>query len=301
MKLGTLWYCIKQGFTNIKRNILFSIASIGTIAACIFLICLFYAVVVNVQYVVKRAEDSVDITVFFDSGISDDEIEAIGELITKNDQINSIEFTSAEEAWEIAKQTYFADSPELAEGFKDNPLANSASYSIKLKDITNQSEVVEFISGLTGVRRVNYSIQLAEGITSLDNMVSYISLAFILILFGVSVFLINNTITTAISLRKEEITIMRLIGSTKFMIRAPFIVEGLIIGLIGAAIPVVVMYFVYGRAIVFLGERLQVLSGIFDFLPNQQIFQFVIPVALILGVGIGLFGSTFSARKHLKA
>lgn len=301
MRLSTFWYCFKQGWINIYRNKLSSIASVATIAACIFLLCLFYSIIVNVQYVVQRAEESVDISVFFEKGLTKDEISALGDLISRRDEVEGITFISAEEAWDSYKDKYFAEAPELADGFaEDNPLANSASYEIRLNDITKQENFVEYLKGLNGVRRVNYSTRLAEGLTSLDNMISYISMAIIIILFGVSIFLINNSIATAIRIRQEEIKIMRLIGATNFMIRAPFIVEGLIIGIVGAAIPLVGIYYVYDRAIQYLSEKLQIVSELFQFLPYQTIMQWVIPMSLILGVGIGLFGSTFSIRKHLK-
>ena len=120
------------------------------------------------------------------------------------------------------------------------------------------------------------------------------------VLLAVAVFLINNTISVAAAFRKQESQIMRLIGATNFMIRAPFIVEGVLIGLIGAAVPLAGMYVLYTRAVVYLMERFRILSNMFYFIPIREIYPMMIGVALVLGVGIGFFGSFFTIRKYLR-
>ena len=302
MRISTLWYCIRQGFGSIRKHKLFTLASIGTMAACIFLFCVFYSIVVNVQYMVKSMENTVGVTVFFDEGLSEEEIKSIGDVIAARQEVAGMNYISAEEAWENYKQEYFADMPELAEGFaQDNPLANSASYEIYLKDIGNQQEFVDYLKSMTGVRKVNYSEMAATGLASINNVVGYVSMGIILILLGVAVFLISNTIAITINARKDEIKIMRMIGATNFLIRAPFVVEGIIIGLIGAGIPLLIVYYAYGYAVRFCISRLSILSRLLTLLPVGTVFQVLIPVALGLGLGIGLFGSAFSIRKHLRA
>ena len=302
MRISTLWYCIRQGFGSIRKHKLFTLASIGTMAACIFLFCVFYSIVVNVQYMVKSMENTVGVTVFFDEGLSEEEIKSIGDVIAARQEVAGMNYISAEEAWENYKQEYFADMPELAEGFaQDNPLANSASYEIYLKDIGNQQEFVDYLKSITGVRKVNYSEMAATGLASINNVVGYVSMGIILILLGVAVFLISNTIAITINARKDEIKIMRMIGATHFLIRAPFVVEGIIIGLIGAGIPLLIVYYAYGYAVRFCISRLSILSRLLTLLPVGTVFQVLIPVALGLGLGIGLFGSAFSIRKHLRA
>lgn len=302
MGISTLWYCIRQGFGSIRKHKLFTLASIGTMAACIFLFCVFYSIVVNVQYMVKSMENTVGVTVFFDEGLSEEEIKSIGDVIAARQEVAGMNYISAEEAWENYKQEYFADMPELAEGFaQDNPLANSASYEIYLKDIGNQQEFVDYLKSITGVRKVNYSEMAATGLASINNVVGYVSMGIILILLGVAVFLISNTIAITINARKDEIKIMRMIGATNFLIRAPFVVEGIIIGLIGAGIPLLIVYYAYGYAVRFCISRLSILSRLLTLLPVGTVFQVLIPVALGLGLGIGLFGSAFSIRKHLRA
>jgi cell division transport system permease protein len=107
MRISTFWYCLKQGFNNICRNILFSLASIATVSACIFLFCLFFSIVINVQHVVKVTENTVGITVFFDKGLDINKIKEIGNQIKAKKEVKEVKFTSAEEAWEKAKKDYF--------------------------------------------------------------------------------------------------------------------------------------------------------------------------------------------------
>ncbi|MBE5958748.1 MAG: ABC transporter permease [Lachnospiraceae bacterium] len=301
MNLRTTIYCIKQGIINIKRNKLFSLASVGTIAACIFLIGLFFAMVMNFQYIVKNAEEQVGITVFFDEGTTQERMDAIGEQIKGMDGVLNIEFTSAEKAWEEFQKSYFADSPELAEGFKeDNPLANSANYAVYIEDISKQSEYVKEIEQIENVRLVKYSESAVSTMTNFGRFVGYASIAIILVLLGVGIFLISNTVMMGISVRNKEIKIMKLIGATNTFVRAPFIIEGMVIGIIGAAIPLVLLFVLYDRVVDFVMSQFHALSSIVSFLPIHSVFVFLVPISFGVGAGIGLLGSVASIRKHLK-
>lgn len=301
MRISTFWYCLKQGLKNICRNIWFSLASVATISACIFLFCLFFSMIANIQYMVKHVESTVGITVLFDEDLSEEEILAIGDEIGRRSEIKEMKYTSAEEAWETFKTEYFAGNEELAEGFSDdNPLAGSASYSIFLNNIDSQDVVVSYLQGIDGVRQVNYSNSAVAGFSSLNKVIGMLSLVVIGVLFAVSIFLINNTISVAAAFRKSESQIMRLIGATNFMIRAPFIVEGVLIGMIGAAIPLAGMYVLYTRAVTYIVERFRLFSNVIDFIPIARIYPAMILVAMVLGVGIGFFGSFFTIRKYLK-
>ncbi|MBE7721249.1 permease-like cell division protein FtsX [Lacrimispora indolis] len=301
MRISTFWYCLKQGVNNICRNILFSLASIATVSACIFLFCLFFSIVINVQYVIKNTESTVGITVFFNDGLDANKIKEIGNEIKARDDVKEVTFTSAEEAWAEAKQEYFGDLQDLAEGFEeDNPLANSASYTIFLKDLVDQDQVVDWLKSLDGVRKVNYSKTAAEGMNSLSKVIGVLSMLIIGVLLAVAIFLISNTISVAAAFRKSENQIMKLIGATNYMIRAPFVVEGVIIGLVGASIPLIAIYFLYRSTVEYVVTKFSILSGLFQFLPVEAIFPYMAATALALGVGIGFFVSFFTIRKHLK-
>lgn len=301
MRISTFWYCLKEGIKNICRNVWFSLASVATISACIFLFCLFFAIVANIQHVVDNVEGTIGITVFFDEELTEDEIKKIGTEISQREEVSEVQFTSAEEAWESMKNEYFSGHEELAEGFADdNPLAGSSSYQVFLHDITMQDQVVAYLQQLDGVREVNYSNSAAAGLSSFNAVIGILSLVIIGVLLAVSVFLISNTINVAASFRKRENEIMRYIGATDYMIRAPFVVEGVIMGLMGAAIPLIGMYYLYMRAVGYLSAKFQILSRIFQFLPVGDIFPYMAVVAVLLGLGIGFFASFFTIRKHLK-
>ncbi len=302
MRISTFWYCLKQGVINICRNVWFSLASIATISACIFLFCMFFSIMINVQYVVKNAESTIGITVFFDKDLTEAQIKGIGAEIGKRSEVREMTFTSEEEAWEIARNEYFEGNEDLMEGFADgdNPMVGSSSYQIFLTDISLQDQFVAYLQNLEGVRKVNYSNSAAAGLTSFNTVVGLLSVVIIGVLLAVSVFLISNTINVAAAFRKSENQIMRYIGATNYMIRAPFVVEGVVIGLLGAVIPLAAMFQLYREAIVYVAERFQILSGIFQFLPLDQIFPYMAAGSVLLGLGIGFFASFFTIRKHLK-
>lgn len=301
MKIGTFFYCIGQGLVNIRRHFLYTLASIATITACVFLFSVFYSVVENLRYTVKMVEETVGITVFFDKELSEEEIMDIGSQISLRDEVREMNFVSAEEAWAEFQKEYLAGAEDLAAGFiDDNPLANMPSYEIFLKDVEQQGAFVSWLEQQPGVRRVNASSIAAEGLVDMNNAIGYVSIGLIVILLCVSVFLINNTISMAINARKDEIRIMRLVGATKGFIRAPFMVEGLFIGLVGAAIPMGLMVLLYDRAIAYLEGKLAILAGLMSFMELKAIMQILIPVAVVLGIGIGFFGSRAAVRKYLK-
>ena len=300
MRINTFFYSIQQGFKNIFRNSMFSLASIATMAACIFMFGIFYLLVYNVNAMVQDAEESVAITVFFNEELEEDDIKAIGAEIAKRSEVREMVFVSAEEAWESFKDVYFEGNEEYAEGFLENPLAHSANYEIYLKDVSKQQTLVNYINSLEGVRDVKQSQSVAETLTEFNKILSLVSGGIILILLCVAVFLINNTVTVGIAVRKEEIAIMKLIGATDYLVRAPFVVEGIVIGFVGASLPLALLYVLYDKIIIYVAEKFAFLGSVMEFVSPQILFQGLVPIGLALGVGIGFFGSAWTIRKHLK-
>lgn len=294
---------------------MFSLASVATMSACIFLFGLFFSIILNFQYIIRTAEEGVAITVFFDEDATQAQIDKIGEELRGRDDVSEVIYVSADEAWESYKQEYFKDKPELAEGFKDdNPLADSDNYEVYMKtsedagDLTarskslasTQQDLVKFAQSLDGVRDVNKSDVVANTLTSVNKLVGYVSIAIIAILFGVSIFLISNTVTMGITVRKEEIAIMKYIGAKDFVVRSPFVIEGLIMGLFGAIIPLALLYMLYEKAVLYIMEKFRILQNIISFLPVSDVYKYLLPIGIVLGIGIGFIGSFFTVRKHLK-
>ena len=301
MRISSFMYSIRQGIKNIKRNLLFSLASIGTIVSCLFLFGLFYCVIVNFRTAMADLENTVTISVFFDEGVTDENITMIGQQIRLRDEVNTLDFISADEAWKQYAEEKFDDPQAAIDAFQgDNPLKNSASYKITLKDLSNQAEFVQYLKGLTGVRKVLSSEVTADGVAALNSVVSYVSIGIIVILLLVSIFLISNTITIGITVRKEEIGIMKLIGATNFFVRAPFIVEGVVIGLVGSLIPLILIYYMYDTVVQYIIGRFSVVQSLFAFVPAKEIFAVLIPLSAGIGIGLGLIGSLLTTRKHLK-
>ena len=309
MKISTLFYTIKQGFANIFRNKWYSLASIATISACLFLFGLFYSIVANFQNILKTAEEGVSITVFFHSEMDNCEshaegqvpsgqrIEEIGQEIAKRAEVSDVQFKSADEAWATFGPDYFGE--DYAEGFPENPLAGEDTYEIFLSDVSMQDALVTWLQSIPEVRKVNYSEMTANTLSGLNLLIAYVSMGIIVILLAVSIFLISNTVAIGISVRAEEINIMKYIGATDFFVRAPFVLEGMLIGLIGAAVPLGLIYSLYNYALNYVINRFTVLSGFLNFLSVQDIFHFLVPVSLGVGVGIGFLGSISTVRKHL--
>jgi cell division transport system permease protein len=141
---------------------------------------------------------------------------------------------------------------------------------------------------------------VANTLSDFNRLISYVSAGIILILLCVAVFLISNTVSVGISVRREEIAIMKLIGATDFLVRAPFVVEGMVIGLVGAFIPLALLYFLYGKIILYISEKFNFIGSILDFVAAEELFRTLVPIAVILGIGIGFVGSFATVRKHLK-
>lgn len=304
--INTIWYSFKQGVKNLYKNRMFTLASIGTIVACLFMFGMLLSVGLNFQYMMRKAEEKVGITVFFEKGIEQSRIDEIGEEIKAieldgESVIKTIEFISAEQAWQTFSKEIFGDEQEILEGFgKDNPLEDSASYEVYLKDIAKQSETVKRIEAMEGVRQVQNSEGTAIGLTNLNKLAGYASAAIIVILLGVAVFLISNTITIGITVRKEEIGIMKLIGATDFFVKAPFIIEGILIGFIGSMIPIGILYLVYDKVIEFIVSRYAFLANLLTFLPTENVIAIMAPASLIIGIGIGFIGSQITIHRHLR-
>ena len=280
--INLFFHSIKQGLANLRKNRMFTLASMGTIAACLFVFGLFYFVLSNFQNILHSAEQSVGISVFFEENLSEKQIADIGKKIEKRDEVERIEYISAAQAWEDFKQENFSKTPELAESFgDDNPLAESASYAIYCKDLERQSTLVKYLKNVKGIRRIKEADEIEEGFSSVNKLVGGVSLVLIVVLLLVSVFLIHSTIATGIAVRKPEIAIMRLIG------------------LIGSILPLIVLGISYGRILTYITTHFSLFSEGLAFLTTGEVFVMLVPISLILGIGIGFFGSFITVRRNL--
>lgn len=299
--MRTFGYGLKQGIKNVVQNKIFSLAAIGTIATCLFLLGLFYVLLSNFRNIMYNAESNMGITAFFDENIEAERIDKLAEQIRARDDVEEVKYISPQDAWESFQKEMYGESEQLQDTFgSDNPLKDSASFEIYLKDVSAQNAVTEYIQGLEGIRKVNGSSAVAKGLSSINMLVAYISATIIILLLLVSIFLINTSVATGIRVRSDEIAIIKMIGATDGFVRAPFLVEGVVLGLIGAAIPIGVLALSYERMIHFVLNHFSALSQWLTFIDPDREMMVLIPVLLLIGVGIGLVGSAVSVRRHLQ-
>lgn len=301
MKIKTFGYCIEQGVINLYKNRLMSLASIGTISACILIIGIFYTIVSNVDYMVQSIQNNIGIAVFFDENITQQQINDLKITIGQKEEVFSVTYISAEQAWESFKKDYFKGKEELLEGFaQDNPLKDSASFQVFLADISKQEQLVNELTELPGVRYIREDREVTDVITSISDLIKYLSIILVAVLIIVSVFLISNTVRLAIELRKVEINIMKYVGATDAFIRGPFIIEGATIGLLGSLLPLILIFSFYDEVITKVVTKFIILDDYLVFMPIGEIFAKLIPLSIIIGAGIGIVGSMMTIHKHLK-
>ncbi|MDA3845518.1 MAG: permease-like cell division protein FtsX [Vallitaleaceae bacterium] len=223
MSIRTFFYAFKEGVINLFKNRLMTFASIGTISACLLVVSIFYIVSSNVDYMVEAVQNNIGIAVFFDDGISEENILELKAIIEERPEVYKSTYISAEEAWQTFKGDYFSGREELLSGFEnENPLENSASLQIFMADMTRQGELVTYINSLEGIRHIREDRQITDIIKTVSDMIQYISIVLIAVLLLISVFLISNTVRIGIEVRKKEINIMKFIGATDTFIRGPF-------------------------------------------------------------------------------
>lgn len=278
------------------KNKGYTCASIATISACLFMFGLFFSVLFNIRSIMNTAEQGVSVTVFFQEGTAEDEILQLKVAVEERPEVSRVEYVSADQAWESFSQDYLQG---YADGFTENPLANSANLEIYLSDVSKQADLVNYLEGLNQVREVNRSELTADTLSGANTLIMYASIAIIAMLLVVSVFLISNTIAMGITTHWEEISIMKYIGATDLFVRAPYVIEGVMIGLVGTVIPLILVYWLYNKAVEVITGKFSVLMNFLQFQSVDAVFHYLLPVSLVLGVGIGFFGSIITVRKHL--
>jgi cell division transport system permease protein len=291
-------YFVGQGFRGIWRNRLMSLASIGTIASCLMIVGIFYCIAVNVDYILETLEETAGITVFCtDEEVSEDKIRDLEERIRKIDHIDEVVYISPEEALNKEKEEW-GEYGSLLDGLEnDNPLP--PSFEITLDDIRYQKEVVAELNQLSGIE-IRYLEEETKILIGFNNMIRLISLVLILVLGFIGVMLMDNTIRLTVYIRKNEINIMKYIGATNWFIRWPFVIEGIIIGIIGSVLPLVLIWFSYNFITELIYEKNTFIRNVLVFRTPGEIFNVLTPISLIIGIGIGVIGSTISIRRYLK-
>ena len=297
MKFRSIKYFFSEAFSGVIRNRLMSVASIGTVAACIFMIIISYCALTNVNYMLTQIEESIGISIFLEDDADADTVLALNDQLVTMEYVDSVRYISSEEALDEMKQSW--DAEDILSGFDEtnNPL--TGSFEVNLTDISHQSEVVKKIEQLDGVRKIRSSETETEFLVKLSHFLRIFGGVLILALAAISVVIITNTIKLSVFTRRTEISIMKYVGATDWFIRWPFIIEGIIIGIVGASIPIIIAWPLYNKLISIIYEQIPMIHSIVSFRFGIDIFSILLPVALIFGALLGVLGSNISLRKHL--
>lgn len=295
MKLNTLRYLFKEGIIGLWRNRTMALASIGTIVLCLLILGMSYGIGTNIDYLIEQVEAKFGVTAYLKDGLTEDEILTIENEIKGMSNVASVTYISKEEALQSFSEEN--DDKNLFSMFKeDNPLP--ASFEIITVEIDQQPELIEKLETIEGIDETIYFQNETASFIHIRNTVNYVCLGILVCLIVVGLLLMSNTIKLTVYVRRREINIMKYVGATDAFIQVPFLIEGMLIGFLGAMISIITVTFTYD----WIGEKAAAMSGVLgelELLPTASIMHSLIPMYLLLGIGIGLIGSAVAIHKHL--
>ena len=296
MKPRTIRYYFREGFRSLIANRLMSIASIFAVSSSLFIVTVFYVIGANVEFFIHQLEGTIGIVAIIEDDTTPADHERIASQIRGITQVEDARFVSRTEALQNMRE-WFGDDAGLLDGLEyDNPLRDS--FEIDLIDIAFQEDVARVVENFDGVYRVRRDSDIQGALTTMNNVVQLIIAGLLVVLGVISITIIINTIRITVNSRQTEINIMKYVGATDWFIRWPFIIEGILIGLIGGAVPATLAWVGYGYLYTIVGTipELQFLQ----LLSHDHMLSYVFPFNLIIGTVIGFIGSGVSVRRHLK-
>ena len=296
-KIRNIKYYLAETLRNLVRNKIMTLTSVVTVAACLLIVVFSYAIASNVNFILSYLETSIGITVIVEDELDTSEVDTLYQEILQVENVAGVTYISPREALEgIA--AVIGDTEGILVGLEDtNPLRRS--FTVDLEDIRLQRETVESIGQLFGVMRVNEASSVTDGLITLNNFVGIFSFVVMMILGVLSVVIITNTIKLTVNNRRNEIIIMKYVGATDWFIKWPFVIEGILIGVFGAFIPLGIAWISYDGLIDAIRDtELQMILQM-PFRTAVELFPIFAPVVVILGVGIGVLGSISAMRKYL--
>ncbi len=292
MKLSRLGYLIKSGFTGIFSHGLMSFATVTITMACLIIMGSFGLLVVNINALISDLEDENEVVAFIDESLTEEEARAVEPLIEAVPNVSGADFMSRAEAMENFQEVYDED---LFDSLDETVFRHR--YIIHLTDISLMEQTKPLIEAVDGVADVNAHIEYADAFISVRNVVSLISLALIIILIIVSFFIMSNTIKLATFTRREEIAIMRMVGASNGFIRCPFIIEGLVLGVLGGLLAFIIEWGLYS---LLLSRVSGVASTLITLVPFSGVMWPLLLFFLGVGVIVGVSGGSSAIRNYLK-
>ena len=299
MKYSILGYFIGEGFANVFKNKKSTGASLMIMCATMIIFGVFLILGENINHFVSEVEQAQGIQVFATEEATDEQVTELGEKIKAINGVNKIEYVSKEDALNQMKEK-FADNQDLLEGYEGENNIFTASYVVTLTDLNLSTQVQDEISKLDYVKKITSSDETVSTLISLANGIKIVTGVILVLLIVISIFIIANTIKLTVHARRKEISIMKYVGATNGFIRGPFIVEGIIIGVISAIITLIILGLSYNGVMGSIGDSVLIQDIGIGLLSFSDMFFLVLAVYLGLGIGIGILGSVISMRKYLK-
>lgn len=297
MNLSKIRYSLSQAKKNIFRNGLMSVASLFTISCCLLILGLFTIVTLNVNSFTQQVKDQCEIQLYINLGTDDTRISQMADEILTFPNVKEVSFYSREELLAYALNDVFDGREELIGDYseEDNPFSDS--YKIVLKDISKTAETVKDLEKLSDVSHIENRQDIANVVISLSNAIKNISIVIMIILLLISIVIISNTVRLTVFNRRKEINIMKYIGATDRFIRIPFIIEGVLIGFIGAIISFAVVSWGY---VVIYSKISNSYFDVVELIPYINLAPIIAVAFIVFGCLIGIVGSAISMRKYLK-
>lgn len=296
--MTTNTYLIKEGYENLKKHGSKTFSTMLIICATMLVLGIFMILFTNVNKNVETVKVEQGIQAFIEDTATDADIEYIKDAIKKIDGVGEIRYISKDEAYEDAKNV-FKDQEYFLEGL-DKVQIFPASYVVKFADIEKANNIKSQIEKIDGIYKVKYNSSTINAVISISKIANIFLLGIGVVLLVVSIFIISNTIKLAVYSNKREIFIMRYIGATNKFIKKPFVIEGAIMGIVSALISfmlISIAYVVIYARIPKVGSSL----GVFGFIPYTSLWWMILAIYIILGLFIGILGSSISIKKYLKA
>ncbi|WP_240841907.1 permease-like cell division protein FtsX [Acidaminobacter sp. JC074] len=297
MMIRSFFYVIKQAFVNLWRNRTMTLASVISVAATLLILGVVFILIVNISNLSEYASAQFDsIQVFLEEDLSIDQMNNISDQIEGLESVAGVTFETKEQALEKMKNDWDQYASVLA-GLEDrNPLPNSII--VEIDNLIYSDSVVRKMKTIPGIEQINYYRDVIDTINNLTKYVRDLGLGIIAILLFVSTFVINNTIKLAVNARKTEVQIMKYVGATHWFIRWPFILEGTILGLLGAGIASALIYFGYSLTFDALSDNVYILVAQY-IIPVSGVMNDLLQVFIPVGAGIGALGSLWGVRRYL--
>ncbi len=273
---------------------LMSFAAVTVIAACLLIIAIFGLVAYNIGVLIDGLASQNEIAVFVDENLSREEAQALQQSLESVPNVESVTFVPKEEAFDIYLEMLGEDAYIMEDLREDNPLRDE--YRIVMKDVALHDETVEALKEVVGIAAANSEKEISDKLMQMQRIVNAVSYTLVALLGAVSIFIISNTVRLAMFARREEISIMKMVGATDGFIRIPFIVEGMTLGLMAGLVAFFAQWGVYD----YITEKLVESSGIFSTVAFSEIWSMLLPIMLASGIVIGILGSVLTIRKFLR-